>query len=1330
MTEFSETMTKASSAFTQRFAIRLRWLTPLVCLIFATVATASATANAELLGEFGTHGSGAGELFRVEGVATDPQTGDVFLVDAENYRVDEFTPWGGFVKAFGWDVAPGAVNEQQEVTVKATTGQFKLSFGAASTIDLEHNAPANASEGGGSVEAALNALPSISTGGGAVKVAKGPTDASSSRYVISFAAGPLAGADVPQIVSSDGTTPLSGGAPTSAATVITRVDGTSATTGLESCTAESGCKAGVRGTGAGQFDVASGIAVDLDGNVYVREYGETDRRVQKFDSTGRFILMIGGEVDKTTKADLCTAASGDVCGEGVSGTGASQFSLGFGVAVGTDNLVAVPDQGRIQEFEGDGTFKRSIPVPGSVSESHVGKVAVDPSSGNLDIINEEPTSRYPGEIKTLHKLSPIGAELPITGCDVRQPTNIATDSQGDLYVVEEKSPAEGKFEGSPEKIRELSSSCDQIAEIAQEPGPGASGFTPFSAIGTNTAGDLLAARSNNNDFDEVRIYGPPPVSFEPPPPAPPTIAAQRLISADFDRASVKATIDPNFWADTTYEVEYGTGKCSEGGCPSTQPVPAASLGAGVVRAAVGTSAVELSGLAAATTYHYRFVARSGGGGPVRGVGGAVGEDGAEASFTTARAPDLPEACPENEAFRIGASASLPDCRAYEMVSPIDKEGGDTLALADLLNISTALDQSALNGNALTYTSNRAFGDAISAPFASQYLARRGTDGWSSEALAPPRDGPSVFEPAGAGQANFKAFSPDLCQAWLSVDAPPLPSLGGVEGFDNLYRRQNCPQRYQAITGQSASFEPELQGVSGDGSEAIFRSNELVYRSVGGELSPVCILPDGTPYPDKCSAGTLAVNAFGLTEAPGFNGAFASVKNAISVDGSHIYWSGLGGNQLGGGKIYLRVDNEATLPVSETETTKAAHFWAASADGSKALFEVEDLGEKPTAKNENLYLYDEVEEASTLIAGKVIGVAAQSEDLSRVYFVSEEALGGASTAGKPNLYLHEDAGNRFIATLSVTDAHRDTGVPSYTDTSKLPLDRVTQASADGDYLVFISNEPLTGFDNIDAETGLADVEVFRYDAASEALSCGSCSPTGAAPVGRPVQAPDGNSTQAAALLPGGEGELYTTRALVGDGSRLFYTAYTDLVPGDRNGAPDVYEWEAPGSGGCTVVKAAYSAINGGCVYLISDGKAPDGSQLVDSSASGKDVFFTTEASLVPQDPGLVDIYDARAGGGFASPTVPNRCDPAGGGCQTPPPEPETFGAPASGNFSGSGNVTPAPLKPLVKPKPLTRAQELTKALKGCRKEKGKGKRTACEKQARKRYRAKARKKAKR
>jgi hypothetical protein len=58
-------------------------------------------------GSFGAPGSGADQLEGPEGVAVNDTTGDVYVADTGNDRIDEFEPDGTFVRAWGWGVATG-----------------------------------------------------------------------------------------------------------------------------------------------------------------------------------------------------------------------------------------------------------------------------------------------------------------------------------------------------------------------------------------------------------------------------------------------------------------------------------------------------------------------------------------------------------------------------------------------------------------------------------------------------------------------------------------------------------------------------------------------------------------------------------------------------------------------------------------------------------------------------------------------------------------------------------------------------------------------------------------------------------------------------------------------------------------------------------------------------------------------------------------------------------------------------------------------------------------------------------------------------------------------
>ncbi len=231
-----------------------------ILLALAVGPAAAAAAEHKFLAQCGKTGSEADNTSLPRGIATDPKTGHVFVADQLNRRIDEFTPLCQFVKAFGWDVAPGGVDEEQEVRVKAAAGQFRLEFGAEFTSDL----PFNATEA--EVEAALNGLASIGSGGGHAHVeeVRGAINGKSPFiYVVRFE-GSLAHTDVAQLTASNGTTPLSGGQPTGLE-ARTRANGTPGGTGLEACTKASKCKEGDQGGGTGQLTTPLGLAVDSSG---------------------------------------------------------------------------------------------------------------------------------------------------------------------------------------------------------------------------------------------------------------------------------------------------------------------------------------------------------------------------------------------------------------------------------------------------------------------------------------------------------------------------------------------------------------------------------------------------------------------------------------------------------------------------------------------------------------------------------------------------------------------------------------------------------------------------------------------------------------------------------------------------------------------------------------------------------------------------------------------------------------------------------------------------------------------------------------------------------
>ncbi len=142
------------------------------------------------------------------------------------------------------------------------------------------------------------------------------------------------------------------------------------------------------------------------------------------------------------------------------------------------------------------------------------------------------------------------------------------------------------------------------------------------------------------------------------------IAEEQALGIETGAATLQASIDPNE-SNTSYHFEYDTTPYTSSVSHGTSlPAPSEGIGAGTSPVTVS---VGLKGLQPGTTYHYRVVA-------VDEIETFYGPD---QTFTTSMPPGAPETCP-NEQRRAEQpyGLRLPECRAYEMVSPLDTEGQD------------------------------------------------------------------------------------------------------------------------------------------------------------------------------------------------------------------------------------------------------------------------------------------------------------------------------------------------------------------------------------------------------------------------------------------------------------------------------------------------------------------------------------------------------------------------------------------------------------------------------------------------------------------------------
>ncbi len=836
----------------------------------------------------------------------------------------------------------------------------------------------------------------------------------------------------------------------------------------------------------------------------------------------------------------------------------------------------------------------------------------------------------------------------------------------------------------------------------------------------------------------------------------PAIAGASVANITSTSATVNAEIYPHGEV-TTYRVEYGPTSTYGSSTPEVS-VSAQHGPAGIQ--------VQLTGLAPNSEYHYRIITTDSTG----------SEQSPDATFTTsetaiAGSQGLPDdrayemvTPPENENADVYVPEALP--RTYS-------ENVEGIPTRRLFQVSADGSSVAYEGEPTSGGGNGEDGNGLG----NQFLAKRLASGWVTNSIQPG----GLFATYYQGFSSDLSAGIILSGTPAEPENAPLSPEALGEGYSVLYERATSSDLYQplftnnvhpnrpanakkgwtqfeasGVVGGASGEAPVFAGGSSDYNDALFEANDALlagngalemelendvkqeiaeqgiaegrehdenylYYSVEGKLNLVDVSPEGRVVPGA---------TFGAPplDKPGFND--PNFRGAISADGRRVYWSSIEslytGEQIRNVtaerpiRIYLRenpgepqspivdgkcsvVGDACTVVVSDGE----ARYWASAADGRYAFY----------TEGGELYRFNAEPEAGgvsreALTGGHgagVVGVLGVSEDGEDVYFAAKGALAPGATvqaceAGTGcNLYLLDKGQIRFVAKLSGGDGYEipvgEHGDPSESGDWIGGLAKTRSfVTSNGESLVFMSSESLgvTGYPDGYPNNGAE--EVYVYEAGSNSLFCASCGST---------------REGASGYLPVSWSDTRLPQLISEDGDRVFFDSSSSLAPQATNGKQNVYEWEHEGSGTCTTA----SAVNGGCVYLLSGGSSVSASWLVGASESGNDVFLVTRAQLVPEDQNeAFDLYDVRVDG--AKPVSPPQC--TGTGCQGVPAPPPTFATPSSVTFEGVGNFT-APTITVVKAKAksLSRAQKLTGALKECRK-KPKRKRAICEAQARKHY----------
>lgn len=650
-------------------------------------------------------------------------------------------------------------------------------------------------------------------------------------------------------------------------------------------------------------------------------------------------------------------------------------------------------------------------------------------------------------------------------------------------------------------------------------------------------------------------------------------------------------------------------------------------------------------------------------------------------------------CP-NEGFRTGYSAALPDCRAYELVSPgvqpfFETFGDDVNAKFGVAIVgaekSTFASEASTTSGLSFFSTFAPPGSTTDGPF---YLASRGPNGWSTQNLIPPQQTevtavclPYMVDWSANLERGILADGFTSSATTCGADEPELVP-GEPRGAQNLFLRDSSTGSYQLIDQaplSGSSSTALYQGGSRDlGIVAFAEEAKLTAEapagvdyyiwSGGGSDRLLTILPNGQP-----TQGVIADPVLFQTTTP----ESPTFTHAISPDGSRIEFTAEG-------NLYSRANPGATQSLLDEagkcdEPSKACTvqidasqtgepggggvFRGSGGKGGEVVFFSDEnrlTSDSTAAVGEpDLYEYDfskPVGERLTDLtvdsnAGEhadVLGYVGNNETGppgDYVYLVAngvlasnENETGAVATSGVPNLYLIHGGATTFIATLSAAEDSCDWEIPCMT----------ARLSPNGRFLGFDSLEQLTGFDNQDSRTFEFDQEIFLYDAEADSLSCASCGTTGVAPTSpASIRLPEDAYIKLS--LP-----LHLQRN-VSDSGQVFFDTQSHLIEAARNGVSNVYEYE------------------GGQLHLLSTGTAEAPSYFYEASSDGDDVYLITQQALTPGvSSAELAIFDAKVGGGFPAPAVGARsCEGEScSGSQSPGAQPP---ANATEAFAGPGDL---------------------------------------------------------
>ncbi|HEY6730712.1 MAG TPA: hypothetical protein VI039_06775, partial [Solirubrobacterales bacterium] len=353
-------------------------------------------------------------------------------------------------------------------------------------------------------------------------------------------------------------------------------------------------------------------------------------------------------------------------------------------------------------------------------------------------------------------------------------------------------------------------------------------------------------------------------------------------------AELKATIDPGVDPDTEpagYIIEYiSQAQFEASGYAEAQVAVSGSIPSSAPSQQVSAF---IKGLAPEIQYRARAFAENG-----------AGDDEEEIIFATYSDAPIADVC-SNDALRTGASALLPDCRAYELATPPDTNGNPTKG-SYLEGDRFAVPQSSPSGTTISF---QLLGGALPGTeatggiYGDPYKATRGISGWSTQLVGPNGSQTSKPQPG--------SFSPDQGYNFWLAGGEGSALVNGKEAHYIRY-----PDGHSELVGRgSLGTDPRGFGklITEGGNHIVFQTEVPTPKKLEPNAPPdgTRAVYDRTRDPLTGAEETHVVSLLpgNVTPSAGQN---ADYLNA-SADGNGIAFTI-------GSTLYLRVGNTTTYNI--------------------------------------------------------------------------------------------------------------------------------------------------------------------------------------------------------------------------------------------------------------------------------------------------------------------------------------------------------------------------------------------------------------------------------